>query len=148
MDGDGKAETTAETAFDPIQMFPDAAGTLMGRIELEWVEAGPDRVVARIPVEGNVQPYGLLHGGATAALCETVASFGAGLRAGPERTVVGIELNVNHLRGVSSGYVTAVGTPLHQGRTTAVWSMEVRDDEDRLVAVSRLTLAVRGPLGA
>jgi 1,4-dihydroxy-2-naphthoyl-CoA hydrolase len=147
MDADPQAERTANPAFDPIQMFPDAAGTLMGRIELEWVEAGPDRVVARIPVNGNTQPYGILHGGATAALCETVASFGAGLRAGPERTVVGIELNVNHLRGVSSGYVTAVGTPVHQGRTTAVWSMEVRDDQGRLVAVSRLTLAVRGPVG-
>jgi uncharacterized protein (TIGR00369 family) len=146
MDPDHQVEPTGEAEFDPGRLFPDIASTLIGRIELEWLESGPDRVVARIPVEGNTQPYGLLHGGATAALCETVASFGAGLRAGPERTVVGIELNVNHLRGVSSGHVTAVGTPVHQGRTTAVWSMEVRDDDDRLVAVSRLTLAVRGPV--
>jgi uncharacterized protein (TIGR00369 family) len=145
MDPDHQVEPTGEPAFDPGRLFPDIASTLIGRIELEWLESDPDRVVARIPVEGNTQPYGLLHGGATAALCETVASFGAGLRAGPERTVVGIELNVNHLRGVSSGHVTAVGTPVHQGRTTAVWSMEVRDDDGRLVAVSRLTLAVRGP---
>lgn len=119
------------------------ANTLMVRIGLEFQEVGPDRVVARIPVEGNMQPYGLLHGGATAALCETVASVGAAVRAGPERIVVGIELNVNHLRGVRSGWVTATGVPVHQGRTTAVWDMRVVDDDGGLVAVSRLTLAVR-----
>jgi uncharacterized protein (TIGR00369 family) len=145
MGADQQQDAAGGNEFDPARMFPDIGDTLIGRIEMEWLEAGPDRVVARIPVAGNTQPYGLLHGGATAALCETVASFGAGLRAGPERVVVGIELNVNHLRGVSSGHVTAVGTPVHQGRTTAVWSMEVRDDDGRLVAVSRLTLAVRTP---
>ncbi len=133
--------------FDLAAMPPSAAGALMERMGIEWLEATPDRLVARIPVEGNTQPYGILHGGATAALCETVASFGAAIRAGAGHTVVGIELNVNHLRAVSSGHITATGTPLHQGRTTAVWSMEVRDDDGRLVAVSRLTLAVRGPAG-
>ncbi|SRR5712692_7457448 len=123
----------------------DWAGTLIERLGIELVEAAPERMVARMPVVGNTQPYGLLHGGATAALCETIASFGTALIAGPERLVMGIELNVNHLRSVTHGYVTATGVPLHAGRTTAVWSMEVRDDEGRLVAVSRLTLAVRSP---
>src|SRR5262245_47324506 len=90
MDGNGGSEPAAGVEFDPTRMFPDSAHTLIGRIELEWLEAGAERVVARIPVEGNTQPFGILHGGATAALCETVASFGAGLRAGPERTVVGV----------------------------------------------------------
>jgi 1,4-dihydroxy-2-naphthoyl-CoA hydrolase len=142
-----QAPGAGERTFDAARLTPTDAGAMMAALGIEWLEAGPDRVVARIPVRGNTQPYGILHGGATAALCETVASFGAALRAGPDHTVVGIELNVNHLRAVSAGHIAATGTPLHQGRTTAVWTMEVRDDEGRLTAVSRLTLAVRGPLG-
>ena len=123
----------------------DWAGTLIERLGIEVVEVAPERVVARMPVAGNTQPYGVLHGGATAALCETIASFGTALIAGPEQVVLGIELNVNHLRSVTGGHVTATGVPLHAGRTTAVWTMEVLDDEGRLVAVSRLTLAIRNP---
>lgn len=115
----------------------------MHTLGLEFLEAEPGRVVARIPVAGNTQPYGLLHGGATAALCETVASFGAALAAGPDKLVMGIELNINHIRAVRQGHVTATGVPLHVGRTTAVWDMRVHDDEGRLVAVSRLTVAIR-----
>jgi 1,4-dihydroxy-2-naphthoyl-CoA hydrolase len=121
----------------------ESMGTLVPRLGLQFLETGPDRVVARIPVEGNTQPYGLLHGGATAALCETVASFGAALAAGPEKLVMGIELNINHIRAVRDGHVVATGTPLHVGKTTAVWDMHVHDDGGRLVAVSRLTLAIR-----
>ena len=119
---------------------------LAERLGIEWVEIAGERVVATMPVEGNVQPYGILHGGATAALCETVASVGTAVQVGAEKRVTGIELNINHLRAVTSGRVTATGTPLHVGRTTAVWSMEVRDDQGRLIAVSRLTLAVRDTL--
>jgi uncharacterized protein (TIGR00369 family) len=121
------------------------AGTLIPRIGLEYLEVGPDRIVARIPVEPNLQPYGLLHGGATAALCETVASFGTAVAVGLDKLVTGVELNVNHLRAVRTGHVTATGIPLHLGRTTAVWDMRVHDDEGRLVAVSRLTLVIREP---
>jgi uncharacterized protein (TIGR00369 family) len=115
----------------------------MEKLCLRFLEAGPDRVVASMPVDGNTQPYGMLHGGATAALCETIASFGTAFLVGPTRRVVGIELNINHIRSVKEGTVTATGIPLHVGRSTAVWNMEVRDDQDRLVAVSRLTLAIR-----
>ena len=118
-------------------------GTLMEKLGLEVLHVAADRIVARMPVAGNTQPYGLLHGGATASLCETVASFGTALAVGPDHLVMGIELNVNHIRAVREGHVTATGVPLHIGRTTAVWNMDVRDDEDRLVAVSRLTLAIR-----
>jgi 1,4-dihydroxy-2-naphthoyl-CoA hydrolase len=118
-------------------------GELARKIELEWVEMTPERVVARIPAQTNTQPYGILHGGATAALCETISSVGAALRAGPDQIVVGIELNVNHIRSVREGFVTGTGTPLHSGRTTAVWDVRVEDEEGWLVAVSRLTLAVR-----
>jgi uncharacterized protein (TIGR00369 family) len=118
-------------------------GTLIERLGIEILEAGPERVVARMPVAGNVQPFGLLHGGATAALCETVASVGASLAAAPQRTAVGIELNVNHLRAVTTGTVTATGTALRAGRSVAVWDVRVHDDAGELYAVGRLTLAVR-----
>jgi uncharacterized protein (TIGR00369 family) len=118
-------------------------GTLIERLGIEILEAGPERVVARMPVAGNVQPFGLLHGGATAALCETVASVGASLAAAPQRTAVGIELNVNHLRAVMAGTVTASGTALRAGRSVAVWDVRVHDDAGELYAVGRLTLAVR-----
>jgi uncharacterized protein (TIGR00369 family) len=118
-------------------------GTLIERLGIEILEAGPERVVARMPVAGNVQPFGLLHGGATAALCETVASVGASLAAAPQRTAVGIELNVNHLRAVTAGTVTATGTALRAGRSVAVWDVRVHDDAGELYAVGRLTLAVR-----
>ena len=118
-------------------------GTLIEKLGLEFMEVSPERMVARMPVAGNTQPYGLLHGGATAALCETVASLGTAVVLGPDHLVMGIELNVNHIRAVRDGYVTATGTPLHVGKTTAVWDMKVHDDEGRLVAVSRLTVAIR-----
>jgi 1,4-dihydroxy-2-naphthoyl-CoA hydrolase len=123
----------------------DLTGTLILRLGIEVTEAGPERVVARMPVEGNTQPFGLLHGGATAALCETIGSLGAALVAGPESLPVGIELNVNHIRSVREGFVTATGIPLHSGRRTAVWDMRVHDDDGRLVAVGRLTLALSSP---
>ena len=118
-------------------------GTLLERLGIEFLHAGPERFVARMPVAGNTQPFGVLHGGATASLCETLASMGTFIVKGPEFLVMGIELNVNHLRSVREGHVTAEGTPLHVGRNTAVWDMRVHDDEGRLVAVSRLTLAIR-----
>ena len=125
--------------------MPDHSGTLIARLGIEFIETGPERVAARMPVEGNTQPYGILHGGATAALCETVASVGSALIAGPERQVMGIELNVNHLRSVREGHVTAIAVAVHAGRTTAVWDVRVNDDQDRLVAVGRLTVIIRTP---
>jgi uncharacterized protein (TIGR00369 family) len=122
-----------------------AAGTLIERLGIEFLEVLPTVIVARMPVAGNTQPYGVLHGGATAGLCETIGSFGTSLMVGPEKVVMGIQLNVNHIRAVRDGSVTATGVPVHVGRTTAVWDMRVVDDDDRLVAVSRLTLAIREP---
>ena len=116
--------------------------TLITRLGIEVLEASDRTVTARMPVDGNLQPYGVLHGGATAALCETVGSIGASIAA-PDRMAMGIELNVNHLRSVGNGWITGVGSPLHSGRTTAVWDIRVTDDDGRLVAVGRLTLAVR-----
>jgi 1,4-dihydroxy-2-naphthoyl-CoA hydrolase len=109
------------------------------------LEAGPTRVVLRLPVTWKVhQPYGILHGGVSALLAESAASFGASLAAGPDRQVVGIELNASHLRGVSDGHITADATPLRVGRTVQVWSIAVTDDADRAICAARCTLAVLG----
>lgn len=118
-------------------------GTLIERLGIEWVEIGTARVVARMPVEGNTQPYGILHGGATAALCETIGSVGTAVVAGPQKRAVGIQLSMNHLSQIGEGHVTGTGMPVHVGRTTAVWDIRVEDDAGRVVAVGRLTLAVR-----
>lgn len=115
----------------------------MQRLGIEIVEADATSVVARMPVAGNTQPFGFLHGGATAALCETAGSLGALLVAGETRTVFGVELSVNHLRSVRDGWVTANATPLHDGSSTAVWDVRVTDDNASLVAVARITLAIR-----
>jgi 1,4-dihydroxy-2-naphthoyl-CoA hydrolase len=116
---------------------------------MEVLEAGPERVVLRLPVDWKVhQPHGILHGGVSALLAESAASFGASLAAGPDRQVVGIEINASHLRGVSNGHITASATPLRVGRTVQVWSIAVTDDEDRAICAARCTLAVLGGLAA
>ena len=135
--------TTREGA---LRMANDSIrGTLMERIGVEWMDIGTERVVARIPVEGNTQVYGQLHGGATAALLESVGSIGTAVVAGIDKRVAGIQLSVNHLRAVDSGRVTATGVPLRVGRTVAVWDMRVHDDAGRLVASGTLTVAIREP---
>lgn len=118
-------------------------GTLPHRMGIEFVEAGAERVVARMPVEGNTQPYGLLHGGASAVLAETLGSVGAAIHAGPDRIAVGIELNATHHRSATSGYVTGVATRLHGGRTLATYDIEITDDQGRRVCTSRLTCMLR-----
>jgi uncharacterized protein (TIGR00369 family) len=138
----GSPDVAASAGFGSGQI-----GALAPKLGVEFLELGPDRVIARIPVEGNTQPYGILHGGATAALCETVASIGTALVVGLDKQVVGIELNVNHIRAVREGSITATGVPLHVGKTTAVWDMRVHDDDGNLVAASRLTLVIRHPDG-
>lgn len=120
------------------------ATTLMETLGIEISEATPERVRATMPVTPRVyQPFGILHGGASLALAETVASVGAtaSLDTSKQRAV-GLEINANHLRAKREGTLTAVGTPLHQGRRTHVWQIEIRDEQDKLVSVSRCTLAV------
>jgi uncharacterized protein (TIGR00369 family) len=120
-------------------------GPLVEKLGIEFVEFGTERVIARMPVEGNTQPYGILHGGATASLCETVASVGTAFLVGIEKLAVGIDLSITHVRSARSGWVTVTAVPLRLGRTIAHWDMRIHDDDGRLVAVSRLTLAVREP---
>lgn len=118
------------------------AGRLGEKLGIELLEVTAERVVGRMPVEGNTQPFGHLHGGATAVLAETLASVGGFTASGGQLTL-GIEIKVNHLRSVSAGWVTGTAVPLHVGRTTQVWEMRIRDDEGRLTAFSTCTLAIR-----
>jgi 1,4-dihydroxy-2-naphthoyl-CoA hydrolase len=111
---------------------------------IEIVEMSPDRVVATMPVDERThQPFGILHGGASIALAETVASLGAANRIDREKFIaVGQEINGNHLRPKSEGVVTATGVPVHAGRSSQVWSIEIRDEAGKLVCISRCTMAI------
>lgn len=119
-------------------------GTMGEWMGLDLVEVSAQRVVARMPVVKAVhQPFGLLHGGASVALAETVASIGAWMNVDQAtQAAVGLEINANHIRGVRSGTVTAVATPKHVGRSTQVWEITITDEQDRLVCLSRCTMAV------
>lgn len=118
-------------------------GTIGETMGIEFLEVSPGRVVARMPVKGNTQPYGLLHGGASVVLAETVGSVAAALHAGADRAAVGLEINSSHHRGVRSGYVTATTTPLSEGRSVATYDVEIVDDEGKRVNTSRITCVLR-----
>ncbi|MBT2385044.1 PaaI family thioesterase [Streptomyces sp. ISL-11] len=120
-----------------------SAGHLGERMSVRVVEASPDRVVGTMPVEGNTQPYGLLHGGASAVLAETLGSVGAMLHGGPGRIAVGVDLNCTHHRGARSGLVTGVATPVHRGRSTATYEIVITDEQDKRVCTARLTCLLR-----
>ncbi|AAZ55226.1 hotdog fold thioesterase [Thermobifida fusca] len=122
-------------------------GGLAERMGMELLEASTERVVGRIPVEGNTQPYGLLHGGASCVLAESLGSIGSALLAAPDRIAVGIEINATHHRSVTSGWVTGVAVPVHTGRTLATWDIEITDDQGRRVCTSRLTCMLRDAPG-
>ena len=119
------------------------SGELAETMGIEITEASPERLVARMPVAGNRQPYGLLHGGASVVLAETLGSFGAALHAGPERIAVGIEISATHHRSATSGHVTGTATPISLGRTVATYEIVIVDDEGRRVCTSRLTCLLR-----
>ena len=118
-------------------------GTLMQPLGIAFTEIGPDYLRGTMPVDARThQPYGLLHGGASAALAETLGSTAAGMCVGEGEGVVGIEINANHLRGVREGTVTGTARPLHVGRSTQVWEIRIEDEAGQLACISRLTLAV------
>lgn len=132
------------TDIEPIDPSRAEAerGALMEKLGMEWLELSPDRVRARIPVEGNTQPFDLLHGGASACLAETLASIGAWL-SDTSKLTMGIEIKVNHLRPGIKGWITGVGTPLQKGRSIHVWEIRMTDDDQRMTAFSTVTIAIR-----
>ncbi len=118
--------------------------TLISHLGIEILEIGEDYLTARMPVDSRTsQPMGILHGGASVALAETLGSCGANLVIDrDEYACVGLEINANHVRSASSGYVVGTARPLHLGKTTQVWEMLIRDEEGNLVCASRMTNAV------
>lgn len=118
-------------------------GTAMEPLGIAFTEIGPDYLRGTMPVDARTrQPYGLLHGGASVLLAETLGSTAGGLCVEQGQGVVGIEINANHLAGVREGLVTGTARPLHVGRSTQVWEIRIEDERGRLACVSRLTLAV------
>lgn len=120
-----------------------ARHTAIEHMGIELLELGDNWVRGRMPVDARThQPMGLLHGGASVLLAETLGSTGASLCVGPDQACVGLEINANHLRGVTSGWVIGTAEAVHIGRTTQVWSIRLEDEAGRLVCMSRLTMAV------
>ncbi len=113
--------------------------TLAGRMGIRIVEASKDRVVGTMPVEGNTQPYGILHGGASCVLAESLGSLGSALQAGPDRFTVGIEINATHHRPARTGLVTGVATLVHGGRTMATFDIVITDEDGKRVCTARLS---------
>lgn len=117
--------------------------SLLQRMQIEVLEASPQRLVARMPVEGNTQPYGLLHGGASVVLAETLGSVGSALHAGPDRVAVGLDVNATHHRAARSGFVTGTATALSLGNTLASYEIVITDDQDRRICTCRITCLLR-----
>jgi 1,4-dihydroxy-2-naphthoyl-CoA hydrolase len=137
-------------------MTPDAADRaqwinsnthagLGSRMGIELTEASAERVVGTMPVEGNTQPYGLLHGGASCVLAETLGSVGSALHAGLDRRVVGVDINATHHRAAAAGKVTGVATGIHLGRTHASYDVVITDEDGRRVCTARITCALLDP---
>ena len=126
------------------KLKPLGPNTMAAHIGIEWVEVGENFMKAKMPVDHRTnQPYGLLHGGASCVLAETLGSVASAMVIDHSKFYcVGLEINANHVRGVREGYVTGVASPLHLGNTTHIWDIKIYDEKEKLVCVSRLTVAI------
>ncbi|MHB8950970.1 MAG: hotdog fold thioesterase [Rhodoferax sp.] len=123
-----------------------SANTAVDHLGMEFLEVGDDFIRARVPVDHRTkQPYGLLHGGVSVVLAETLGSCGAAYASPDGHMAVGLDINANHIRGVTSGWVTGTARPVHIGRTTQVWQIDLHNDGGELSCVARLTMAVLPP---
>ena len=121
-------------------------GTAVQHLGIEFLEVGDDFITARVPVDTRArQPYGLLHGGVSVVLAETLGSCGAAFSCPPGHRAVGLDINANHLKGATSGWVTGTTRPVHIGRTTQVWQIDLRNEAGEPTCVSRITMAVLAP---
>ncbi len=120
-------------------------GALNEKMGVEILEASAERIVATMPVEGNTQPYGLLHGGASVVLAESLGSVGSALHAYPEKIAVGVDINATHHRSATSGTVTGVATPIHLGRSSACYEVVISDEQGRRVCTARITCSLLDP---
>lgn len=120
--------------------------TTVAHLGIEFLEVGDDFIRARVPVDARTrQPMGILHGGVSVLLAETLGSCGAAFASPPGHRAVGLDINANHLRSVSAGWVEGTARPVHIGRTTHVWQIELRDEQGRLTCISRITMAILAP---
>lgn len=124
---------------DTTFTLPSVSGSLLERMGIEITDVTAERATGTMPVEGNTQPYGLLHGGASAVLAETLGSFAAAAHAGPDRAAVGVELSATHHRSARSGLVTGTARALHLGRSLATYEVVVEDEDGRRLCTARLT---------
>lgn len=129
------------TDRDGVNDLPDAP--LHVRLGIVVTEASSERVVGTMPVAGNEQPYGALHGGASVALAEGLGSYGSAIHAGPESVVSGVDINATHHRAVREGIVTGTATPLHLGRSVATWAVDIVDEGGNRICTARITCAIR-----
>ena len=117
--------------------------TLNGLMGIRLTEIGEDFLKAVMPVDDRTrQPMGILHGGASAVLAESIGSLGSYLSIGPDKRCVGLEINANHIRSISDGWVTAIARPIHLGGSTHIWDIRITDEQERLICIARLTMAV------
>jgi len=128
------------SAEEFLRQFP--MGELNEKMGIELVEASPKRVVATMPVKGNTQPYGLLHGGASVVLAESLGSTGSAMHAHPDRIAVGVDINATHHRSAREGSVIGVATAIHLGRSTACYEVVVTDEDGKRVCTARITCAL------
>ncbi|GAB2758735.1 hotdog fold thioesterase [Nocardioides salsibiostraticola] len=127
---------------DLIAQMRNQRGPLNEKMGIEITEISAERVVGTMPVAGNEQPYGLLHGGASVVLAETLGSLGSALHGSPDRIAVGVDINATHHRSATSGVVTGVATPIHLGRTTTAFEVVITDERGKRVCTSRITCAL------
>ena len=127
-----------------VAQLNQPSATMVTHLGIEFLDIGDDYLTARMPVDHRThQPMGLLHGGASVALAETLGSTGAFLCVdATQYNVVGLEINANHVRAVREGFVTGIARPLHRGKTTQLWETRITDGTDKLVCISRITIAV------
>lgn len=123
-------------------LLPEGQGKLNEKMGVELLEVSAARIVGTMPVEGNTQPYGLLHGGASVVLAETLGSVGSAIHAYPKRLSVGVDINATHHRAARSGVVTGVATAIHLGRTMASYEVVISDDRGKRVCTARITCAL------
>ena len=133
---------TLQPTLEQLNEF--SRGTMAETLGIEFTALGDDFLTARMPVDARTQqPYGLLHGGASATLAETLGSIAGAFSVDIEKkVVVGLELNCNHVRSVREGFVYGTARPIHLGGSTQIWDIRIADDQERLVCIARLTLAV------
>jgi uncharacterized protein (TIGR00369 family) len=137
------SESTPELTIDDyIASMPEGMGSLNEKMGIQLTEISAERVVGTMPVVGNTQPYGLLHGGASVVLAETLGSVGSAVHAHPDKLSVGIEINATHHRSATSGTVTGTATAVHLGRTMATYEVVVTDERGKRVCTSRITCAL------